>query len=127
METDHLIALAIDMPFMTTEHLRLLCGLVTEKIGVVPTIDGNAEPLGAIYPKEARVVFLEALQSNNFSLQPIVRKLIALNMLMNNAGLRSGARILQEHQRTASIWRTPPDWTMTAPKIDNRFGVAEFW
>lgn len=80
-ETDHLLALAIDMPFMTTEQLRLLCNLVTTEAGVVPMIDGNAEPLAAIYPKESRAIFLEALQSENFSLQPIVRKLIDLNLL----------------------------------------------
>jgi molybdenum cofactor guanylyltransferase len=82
METDHLLALGIDMPFMTTEHLRHLCGLTTKGSGVVPLIEGKAEPLAAIYPKEARAVFREALQSDNFSLQPIVRKLVARNMLL---------------------------------------------
>jgi molybdopterin-guanine dinucleotide biosynthesis protein A len=81
IESGHLLALAIDMPFMTTEHLRFLCGLASNGIGVIPMIDEKAEPLGAIYPKEARTVFQEALESDNFSLQPIVRKLIALNML----------------------------------------------
>jgi molybdopterin-guanine dinucleotide biosynthesis protein A len=80
-ETDHLLALAVDMPFMTSEHLRLLCNLAKSGMGVIPMIDGNAEPLAAIYRKESRAVFLEALQSENFSLQPIVRKLIDLNML----------------------------------------------
>ena len=82
METDHLLALAIDLPFMTTEHLRHLCSLTTNGSGVVPLIEGNAEPLAAIYPKEARAVFCEALQGDNFSLQPIVRKLVARNMLL---------------------------------------------
>ena len=81
IKTDHLLALAVDMPFMTTENLRLVCSLATEGIGVVPTIDGKAEPLGAIYPTEARAAFLEALQGDNFSLQPLARKLIALNIL----------------------------------------------
>lgn len=81
VETNHLLALAVDMPLMTTDHLRLLCGLATDGTGVIPMIDGNAEPLSAIYPNEARAVFRESLQSENFSLQPIVRKLIALNML----------------------------------------------
>jgi molybdopterin-guanine dinucleotide biosynthesis protein A len=80
-KTDHLLALAVDMPFMTTEHLRLLCGLAADGTGVIPMIDGNAEPLGAIYPNEARAVFEEALAGDNFSLQPLVGKLIALGML----------------------------------------------
>jgi molybdopterin-guanine dinucleotide biosynthesis protein A len=80
-ETDHLLALAIDMPFMTVEHLRHLCSLASIGMGVIPMMDGNSEPLAAIYPKESRAVFLEAFQSENFSLQPIVRKLIDRDLL----------------------------------------------
>lgn len=82
METDHLLVLAIDMPFMTAQHLRHLCDLTTKGSGVVPLIEGSAEPLAAIYPKEARAVLCEALQGDNFSLQPLVKKLVALNMLL---------------------------------------------
>jgi molybdenum cofactor guanylyltransferase len=81
METNYLLTLAIDMPLMTTGHLRHLCDLAVNETGVVPIIDGKAEPLCAIYPKEARSVFLEALPGKDFSLQPIVRKLIGLNLL----------------------------------------------
>jgi molybdopterin-guanine dinucleotide biosynthesis protein A len=81
METDHLLALAVDMPFMTTVHLRGLRDRATHGMGVIPMMDGRAEPLCAIYPKEARAVFLEALQGDNFSLQPIGRKLVALDIL----------------------------------------------
>jgi molybdopterin-guanine dinucleotide biosynthesis protein A len=81
IETDYLLALAIDLPFMTAEHLRLLCDVATNKSGVIPTIDGRAEPLAAIYPRDARAVFLEALQGDNFSLQPIVQKLSSLQMM----------------------------------------------
>ena len=79
--TDHLLALAVDMPFMTTERLQLLRGLAADGTGVIPMFDDKAEPLAAIYPKEAGAIFLEALESENFSLQPIVRKLINLNLL----------------------------------------------
>ena len=79
--TDHLLALAVDMPFMTTENLQLLYGLAANGTGVIPVLDEKAEPLAAIYPKEAGTVFMEALQSENFSLQPIVRELINLNLL----------------------------------------------
>jgi len=81
IETNHLLAVAVDMPFMTTEHLQLLCGLAANGTGVIPMFDDEAEPLSAIYPKEAGAAFVEALQSENFSLQPIVRKLINLNLL----------------------------------------------
>jgi molybdopterin-guanine dinucleotide biosynthesis protein A len=81
IHSGHLMALAVDMPFMTTEHLRGLWGLATEGTGVIPMIGANAEPLAAIYPKESAMVFQEALRSGNYSLRPIVKKLIALNRL----------------------------------------------
>ena len=81
METDHLLALAVDLPFMTTEHLRFLCERARPGTGIVPMIKGTAEPLSAIYPGTARTHFLEALPLDDSSLQPIVRRLVALNML----------------------------------------------
>ena len=81
IETDHLLVLAVDMPFMTTEHLRSLCDLVASGVGVIPMIDEKAEPLSAIYPREARDVFVEAMEGENFSLQPIVSKLITFKLL----------------------------------------------
>jgi molybdenum cofactor guanylyltransferase len=81
IETNHLLALAIDMPFMAPGHLQHLCDLAAIGKGIIPIIDEKAEPLCAIYPKEARSVFLEALQGTDLSLQPIVRKLIVLDRL----------------------------------------------
>src|ERR1700737_2106725 len=77
IETDHVLALAVDMPFMTTIHLRALCDRVTDGVGVIPMIKRKAEPLCAIYPRGAMAIFLETLQADNFSLQPIVAKLVA--------------------------------------------------
>src|SRR6266545_4998317 len=52
MCTKHLLALAIDMPFMTEKYLRFLCGQIEPGCGVLPKIDNRAEPLAAIYPRE---------------------------------------------------------------------------
>ena len=82
IETNHLVVLAVDMPFVTIGHLRYMCGLLTDGKGVIPMVDGKAEPLCAIYPKRALPVFTEALQGNNYSLQPIVRKLIKRDVLI---------------------------------------------
>ena len=80
-ETDHLLTLAVDMPFITAEHLHALCDRATIGTGVIPMIDGKAEPLCAIYPKAGEGLFQEALRGEDFSLQPIVRRLIDLNLL----------------------------------------------
>ena len=53
IQTDHLLALAIDMPLMTEDFLRSLCGAIKPSCGVAPMIGDRAEPLAAIYPKGA--------------------------------------------------------------------------
>ena len=73
--TSHLIALGVDMPFVTTAQLQDLCQRANAGCGVVPTIDGRVEPLAAVYPVEAYADFTAALTGNDWSLQPLVRRL----------------------------------------------------
>ncbi|HET9367675.1 MAG TPA: molybdenum cofactor guanylyltransferase [Candidatus Udaeobacter sp.] len=80
--TPYLLALAIDMPFMTVEYLRSLCGRIRAACGVVPVIHGRAEPLAAIYPLNADVDLVRALNGNDFSLQTVARSLIATSKLI---------------------------------------------
>lgn len=77
----HLLALAIDMPFMTESYLRSLCERVERRRGVVPLIENWAEPLAAIYPRDAYDDVVGALDGSDFSLQALVRKLVATGKL----------------------------------------------
>jgi molybdopterin-guanine dinucleotide biosynthesis protein A len=81
IRTDHLLALAIDMPLMTEDFLRSLCDAIKPSCGVVPMIGDRAEPLAAIYPKGAETDFTVALFSADVSLQSLTKKLVALNKL----------------------------------------------
>jgi molybdopterin-guanine dinucleotide biosynthesis protein A len=81
MRSAHLLALAIDMPFMTEKFLRHLCDQIEPHVGVVPKIDNRAEPLAAIYPREAKVDFREVLAGDDFSLQTLVCRLVAAGKL----------------------------------------------
>ena len=83
ISTDHLLALAIDMPFMTEGYLRSLCEKVERGRGVVPLIENRAEPLTAIYPREAHDHAIAALSGSDFSLQSLVGKLIAAGKLQS--------------------------------------------
>lgn len=80
--TGHLLALAIDMPFMTANYLRSLCERVESNHGVLPVIGNRAEPLAAIYPRDAYVDFVDALSGRDFSLQSLARKLITSRKLL---------------------------------------------
>ena len=76
MRTTHLLALAIDMPFITENFLRYVCEQIEARVGVVPKIDNRAEPLAAIYPREAFIDFRNALAGSDFSLQTLTRSLV---------------------------------------------------
>jgi molybdopterin-guanine dinucleotide biosynthesis protein A len=82
IHTAHLLALAIDMPFMTENYLRSMCDAIEPGRGVVAKIDNRAEPLAAIYPREAEIDFRRALAGNDFSLQNVVRQLVTCEKLL---------------------------------------------
>jgi molybdopterin-guanine dinucleotide biosynthesis protein A len=76
MRTTHLIALAVDMPFMTVGELGRLIEFVSENRGFIPLIGKRAEPLAAIYPAHAAEDFNAALAGEDFSLQRLVVNLL---------------------------------------------------
>jgi molybdenum cofactor guanylyltransferase len=81
MRTTHLLALAIDMPWMTNKYLEFLCVQVEPGCGVLPKIGDRAEPLAAIYPRQAAIEISRALAGTNLSLQSVTCDLIAVGKL----------------------------------------------
>jgi len=67
LNTSHLLALAVDLPQMTSVELRKLWSLASPGHGVIPAIGENFEPLCAIYPVEAATLTASALDGTNFS------------------------------------------------------------
>jgi molybdenum cofactor guanylyltransferase len=81
MRTRHLIALAIDMPFMTEKYLRFLCSQIEPRCGVIAKIEDRFEPLAAIYPEEALANVQSALSGEDYSLQTVAEGLAAAGKL----------------------------------------------
>jgi molybdenum cofactor guanylyltransferase len=81
MRTRHLLALAIDMPFMTEKYLKLLCSQIGPGRGVIPKIDDRFEPLAAIYPREALANVQSVFSGEDFSLQTLAGHLVAAGKL----------------------------------------------
>ena len=77
ISTSHLLALAIDMPWMNEKYLKFLCAEIEPGRGVVPKIGDRVEPVAAIYPREAMTDFRKALTGPDVSLQSLVRDLVA--------------------------------------------------
>jgi|ERR1035437_1312529 molybdopterin-guanine dinucleotide biosynthesis protein A len=74
--TTHLLALAIDLPEMTTGHLMELWQLARPEVGVIPQSDRFYEPLAAIYPATAISMAERALATGRLSLQSLVENLL---------------------------------------------------
>ena len=81
MSTSHLLALAIDMPWMSNKYLEFLCAQIEPGRGVVPKIGDRAEPLAAIYPREAALHISSALIGSDCSLQSLIRYLVTAGKL----------------------------------------------
>jgi molybdopterin-guanine dinucleotide biosynthesis protein A len=81
MRATHLLALAIDMPWMSNKYLEFLCAQVEPGCGVLPKIRDRAEPLAAIYPRQAGIEISRALAGPDFSLQTVTCDLVAVGKL----------------------------------------------
>jgi molybdopterin-guanine dinucleotide biosynthesis protein A len=77
MRAKHLLALAIDMPFITEEYLKFLYSVVEPGRGVIAKTEDRFEPLAAIYPQAALADIQRTLTGNDFSLQTMASRLIA--------------------------------------------------
>jgi molybdopterin-guanine dinucleotide biosynthesis protein A len=75
MRTQHLLALAIDMPFMTEEYLMFLCNQIEPGRGVIAKIEDRFEPLATIYPQQALANFQSTLSGKDFSIQTVAGRL----------------------------------------------------
>jgi molybdopterin-guanine dinucleotide biosynthesis protein A len=78
MKTSHLLVLAVDMPFIVENDLQHLVSLTRPDCGVVPRTIKGAEPLVAVYPRNALSEFTAALSSRSQSMQRLVDRLAEL-------------------------------------------------
>jgi len=97
-----LLALAIDMPFMSEDYLRAISNEIEPGCGVLPMIGDRAEPLAAIYPAHAHVDLVAALSGVEFSLQRLTNKLV-------KAGKLRVHRVRKEEEELFRNLNAPPD------------------
>jgi molybdopterin-guanine dinucleotide biosynthesis protein A len=106
IRTAHLLALAIDMPFMTENYLRSICDAIEPSRGVVAKINNRAEPLAAVYPREAEIDFRTALAGSDFSLQNIVRHLVTSGKLREISVTKQERRLFRNVNNVADVGGT---------------------
>jgi len=101
--TSHLLALAIDMPFMTENYLHSMCDAIEPGRGVVAKIDNRAEPLAAVYPREADIDFRTALAGNDFSLQNILPHLVRSGKLLEISVTEQNRRLFRNLNNVSDV------------------------
>jgi len=101
--TTHLLALAIDMPFMTAAYLGSLCDRLEPACGVLPVIDGRAEPLAAVYPREAGPDARASLSGNDFSLRTLTRRLVHAGKLKTLIVAKSERQLFRNLNEPADL------------------------
>ena len=103
IRTAHLLALAIDMPFMTENYLRSICDATDPGLGIIAKINSCAEPLAAVYPREAEIDFRTALAGTDFSLQNIVRQLVTSGKLREISVTKEERRLFRNLNNMADV------------------------
>ncbi len=81
LTSSHLLALAVDLPNMTANHLGKLTTTASVGCGVIPRNQDFFEPLAAIYPKAAALLAKGALSSKNVSMQSFATELLQQGLL----------------------------------------------
>lgn len=77
IETTHLLALAVDMPRITSQNLKKLWSLARPGLGVVPVNRSIFEALCAVYPLESKSTAEETLSGDDVSLRGFINTLAA--------------------------------------------------
>ena len=81
LRTTHLLVLAIDMPRMTSRHLRGIWELARPACGVVPQSSERLEPLAAVYAVESLPLAEGVLKDLDRSLQTFCDGLIQKQLM----------------------------------------------
>ncbi len=96
------LVLAVDLATMSADLLRRLVASCPTPVGVVPRVNGQLEPLAAIYPKSAHVLACAQLEGGNFAVRDFAER----------CGQRGLSRIIELPARDAphfANWNSPAE------------------
>ncbi|HEX3627661.1 MAG TPA: molybdenum cofactor guanylyltransferase [Verrucomicrobiae bacterium] len=104
IQTTHLFALAVDLPGMTSAHMKKLWALAQPGVGIIPQNDGPIEPLCAIYPVEGASLARIALSKEDVSLGGFILHLAAQNRVCFY-GVTQAESLLYQNVNTRGDWQ----------------------
>jgi len=80
--TPHLLALAVDLPNITSTYLERLLADSRGDIGAVPKNQNNFEPVAAVYPRSCLAAAEQALDQRQYALQTFAARGVAEGWLI---------------------------------------------
>ncbi len=80
-QASHLLVLAIDLPQMPADYLRVLLSFCRDEHGIVPRRENLFEPLAAIYPRICLSLAEEFLNAPHYSLQEFASEAVSRGWL----------------------------------------------
>ena len=110
------LAVAVDLPGLSSEWLERLLAQARPGVGCVPIHQGRIEPLAALYPNLAWPVAREHLETQQASVQEFCRRGL-------DAGWMTSWELAPEDHRTLTNWNTPSDWPPQRPDGGNARNV----
>ncbi len=102
------LAVAVDLPGLSSEWLRRLLAQARPGMGCVPVHEGRLEPLAALYPNLAWPIAREHLEKRQASVQEFCRRGL-------EAGWMTSWELAPEDHRTLINWNAPSDWPPQRP------------
>ena len=99
------VVLAVDLPNITSDFLRLLLRQCESHRGIVPSSPDHFEPLAAVYPVGCASLAAAALESGEFSMQNFVQRALdqghlrARQILPNERWLFRNLNTPEEYER----------------------------
>lgn len=97
-----LLVLAVDLPDMSADFLRKLTETSSENRGAVPRVNGNLEPLAALYPKAALPLATALLVEKQFAVKHFAAR-------CEQAGLVGYAELPEAVAGIFRNWNSPAD------------------
>lgn len=99
------LVLAVDLPEMNAMFLRSLLMAATDR-GVIPRVDGQVEPLAAVYPHAALALARQMILQNNFAVRSFTDACV-------QAGLATYEEVSADFARLFKNLNSPEDLICT--------------
>ena len=104
-----LLVLAVDLPEMNVDFLKRQLANCPEKAGVIPRLNGNIEPLAAIYPKSSQPLVETLLCEGNNAVVNFARRCV-------ESGFARFLELSADDARHFTNWNSPADLASMAIK-----------